>query len=54
MLFNKLDINWDKTYFMFVTNKRLGKKIPTVIPIDNSAQGIHTIGDIVLAASNGG
>ena len=25
-----------------------------VIPIDNSAQGIHTIGDIVLAASNGG
>ncbi len=20
--FNKLDINWDKTYFMFVTNKR--------------------------------
>ena len=34
--FNKLDINWDKTYFMFVTNKRLGKKTPTVIPIDNS------------------
>lgn len=25
-----------------------------VIPMDNSAQGIHTIGDIVLAALNGG
>jgi hypothetical protein len=24
--FNKLDINWTKTYFMFVTNKRL--KLP--------------------------
>ena len=29
--FNKLDINWSKTYFMFVTNKRI--KLPKEITI---------------------
>ena len=33
--FNKLDINWDKTFFMFVTNKRVGKQIPNEISIEN-------------------
>ena len=26
--FNKLDINWSKTFFMFVTNKHIKKKLP--------------------------
>ena len=29
--FNKLDINWSKTYFMFVTNKRV--KLPKEIRV---------------------
>ena len=33
--FNKLDINWDKTFFMFVTSKRVGKQIPNEISIEN-------------------
>ena len=32
--FNKLDINWSKTYFMFITNKRV--KLPTEITIVNN------------------
>ena len=32
--FNKLDINWSKTFFMFVTNKHIKKKIPKEIEIN--------------------
>jgi hypothetical protein len=34
--FNKLDINWSKTFFMFVTNKRVKNKLPKEIMIDNN------------------
>ena len=30
--FNALDVNWDKTFFMFVTNKRV--KLPTEILVN--------------------
>ena len=33
--FNKLDINWSKTFFMFITNKRINKELPTKIQVDN-------------------
>ena len=33
--FNKLDINLDKTYFIFITNKRVDKQVPNEISIDN-------------------
>jgi hypothetical protein len=33
--FNKLDINWSKTYFRFVTNKRV--KLPTEIVAGSQA-----------------
>ena len=32
--FNKLDINWSKTFFMFVTNKHIKKKLPKFIAIN--------------------
>ena len=32
--FNRLDINWSKTHFMFISNKKL--KLPTSISIANS------------------
>ena len=32
--FNKLDLNWSKTYFMFITNKRI--KLPTEITINSN------------------
>ena len=35
-LFNKLDINWSKTYFMFITNKRIKQNLPKVIDIDGN------------------
>ena len=33
--YNKLDINWSKTFFMFVTNKRIKKSLPKEILINN-------------------
>ena len=30
---NKLDINWSKTYFMFITNKRIKTNLPVEIEI---------------------
>ena len=39
--FNKLDLNWSKTYFMFITNKRV--KLPTEIEISgNLVQNVST------------
>lgn len=32
--FNKLDINWSKIFFMFITNKRIKNNIPKEIKID--------------------
>ena len=32
--YNQMDINWSKTYFMFTTNKRIFKSIPSVISLD--------------------
>ena len=32
--FNKLDLNWSKTFFMFITNKR--EKLPTEILVDGN------------------
>ena len=40
--FNKLDINWSKTYFMFITNKRIKNKIPNDIVIDGSTVKVVT------------
>ena len=34
-IFNRLDINWSKTYFMVITNQRIKKKLPKFILIDN-------------------
>jgi hypothetical protein len=31
--FNRLDINWSKTFFMFVTNKHIKKQIPNNINV---------------------
>ena len=39
--FNKLDINWSKTYFMFVTNKRI--KPPKEIIIDTKIVNNKTV-----------
>jgi len=36
--FNKLDINWSKTFFMFVTNKRI--KLPMEIIVDSKTVDI--------------
>ena len=32
---NRLDINWSKTFFMFITNKYIAKKLPSEIKILN-------------------
>ena len=41
--YNKLDINWSKTYFMFVTNKHIKGKLPKEIEIDgNQVQVVET------------
>ena len=32
--FNKLDLNWSKTFFMFITNKRA--KLPSEIEVDGN------------------
>ena len=32
---NRLDINWSKTFFMFITNKHIAKKLPSEIKILN-------------------
>ena len=34
--YNKLDLNWSKTYFMFITNKRIKNKLPKHITIDGN------------------
>jgi len=39
--FNKLDINWSKTYFMFVTNKRI--KLPKEITIGTEIVNNKTV-----------
>ena len=36
--FNKLDINWSKTFFIFVTNKRI--KLPMEIIVDSKTVDI--------------
>jgi hypothetical protein len=40
--FNKLDINWSKTFFMFITNKRINKELPTKIQVDNISVDVVT------------
>ena len=35
--FNRLDINWSKTYFMFVTNKRIN--LPNEIAVSKDING---------------
>ncbi len=32
--YNKLDINWKKTFFMFVTNKRIKNQLPKTIIVN--------------------
>ena len=34
--FNKLDLNWSKTYFMLITNKHIKKKLPSHILVDGN------------------
>ena len=38
---NRLDINWSKTYFMFITNKRVRTPI-SIIVADNVVQVVDT------------
>ena len=40
-LFNKLDINWCKTFFMFVTNKRI--KVPNEITVSSKIENNELI-----------
>ncbi len=35
--YNKLDINWSKTFFMFVTNKHIKNKLPKEIKINDTS-----------------
>ena len=39
--FNKLDLNWSKTFFMFITNKRI--KLPTEISINSNSAVIINV-----------